>query len=1007
MVFSTKGIIPHYHSNKTTSKADQSQLTTTPPPKEHSHPFVPLPMPPIYGNQRNISDWQTSNYQSSDRKNSSYQLPLNQSFKPVTELPDLTKGDQSFLKNSKSNEIFNQNVQQIPSNISNVLPNLSSVSPAMLTVNNTSTFQPMKNIDNARLQSNLNHVIGEGRIQTANITANNKDSFNANGSMNKVTATSGNPKIKYIAGLTNETCKHCGKNQFVVSNETNKNQSFVENLKVLSSIQGSINTSLGISNQILNGQNKPGSTLVSWSQQNLTNTQTSLSQPVIGNKQLNQNVNGQSNKQGASSKPGSTLVSWSSQNSNDTQISSSTPAAGGQWTWAQSSPNPYQGRTTQNLNQTQWKWSEQIPGMNKTGSQQQTNNVSLSSTQKPFSTQVSFSNEKLTSHGQGTWSEQTPNDNQGLMSTVKPISSQESRTALTPLGAINLNNILNGTTKPSTSTLSTTEWKLTSATILPISKSTTTAPPLFSITKTAPESTTSPAFLTTTKPKNGETGDLGTISENNKHPGQSTTPSSISSTTTLASSQSTTTVLPLQSSTTTAPYIIPSTGSGTEEDKNVPKVEYTLGGNCGKILCPVSTTQPPVLVLIPGLYTQEPKHSTFSTTTTSPLVPPATPVATAQTTTKTTTTKWTPTTRARRTTKPFSKIRPWSSEQTLRPTAPKHTKYITNPSPRISTTKTKKATPTKSKVHIKYPTPKFSFCCNTTSNQVRPIPFKQQGNGYQVDIYNIYHQLPTDGTRIDEGILLSLPDCDSSKTNCNNYKPQSNLECSKLPKCNNSIVGMEFKGKLQGNINLAVMTPNENGKDFKIHNHEMNVNQANANFKIQSPQLMKPKYNQFNTNPNPLISFSPLYPPINLNPFMQPNYLAPPNNLGYQGFQNLMNYQGLKSGYFGELGSPQVFNWKSPYLKARSGNIKNDVTNMTAKDEMLDDEVLSSIKDISANNGNVIYMSDNPKLDNLSPSRLWKNSMLITINKGLPIMTSAHLVTGEKLFLNPFLPVLF
>ena len=94
-------------------------------------------------------------------------------------------------------------------------------------------------------------------------------------------------------------------------------------------------------------------------------------------------------------------------------------------------------------------------------------------------------------------------------------------------------------------------------------------------------------------------------------------------------------------------------------------------------------------------------------------------------------------------------------------------------------------------------------------------------------------------------------------------------------------------------------------------------------------------------------------------------------------------------------------------MKARSGNIKNDVTNMTAKDEMLDDEVLSSIKDISANNGNVIYMSDNPKLDNLSPSRLWKNSMLITINKGLPIMTSAHLVTGEKLFLNPFLPVLF
>lgn len=949
MVFSTKGIVPHYHSNKTTSKADKSQLTTTSPPTEHSHPFVPLPMPPIYGNQRNISDRQTSNYQSSDRKISSYQLPLNQSSKPVTELPDLTKGDQSFLKSSKSNEILNQNVQQVPSSISNVLPNLSSVSPAMLTVNNTFTFQPLKDIDNARLQSNLNHVAGEGRIQTANVTADNKDSFNTNGSMNKVTATSGNLKIKYIAGLTNETCKHCGKDQFIVSNETNKNQSFVENLKVLSSIQGSINTSLGISNQILSGQNKPGSTLVSWSQQNLTNTQTPSSQPVASNKQLNQNNSDQSNKQGASGKPGSTLVSWSSQNSSNTQLSSSTPTPGGQWTWAQSSPNPYQGKTTQNLNQTQWKWSEQTPGMNITGSQQQTSNVSLSTTQKPFSTQVSLSKEKSTSNGQGTWSEQTPNNNQGLMSTAKPISSQESRTTLTPLGAVNLNNILNGTTKPSTSLLSTTVWKQqqsvspsvsSTTTTLPISKSTSTVPPLFSITKTAPESTASLTFLTTAKPKNGETGDLGSISENNKHPGQSTTPSSVSSTTTLAYSHSTTIVLPLQSFTTTAPYIVPSTDSTTH------------------------------------------------------------------TTTKTTTTKWVPTTKARRTTKPFSKAQQWSFiDTTVRPTAPKRTKYITNPSPRISTTTRKKATPTKSKVHIRYPTPKFSFCCNTTSNQVRPIPVKQQGNGYQVDIYNIYHQLPTDGTRIDEGMLLSLPDCDSSKTNCNNNKPQSNLECSKLPKCNSTIVGMEFKGKLQGNINVALMTPNDNGKDFKIHNHEMNLNQANANFKIQSPQLMKPKYNQVNPNPNPLISFSPLYPPINLNPFMQPNYLTPPNTLSYQGFQNLMNYQGLKSGYFGELGSPQVFNWKSPYLKARSGNIKNDVTNMTAKDEMLDDEVLSSIKDISANNGNVIYMSDNPKLDNLSPSRLWKNSMLITINKGLPIMTSAHLVTGEKLFFNPSRPV--
>ena len=80
----------------------------------------------------------------------------------------------------------------------------------------------------------------------------------------------------------------------------------------------------------------------------------------------------------------------------------------------------------------------------------------------------------------------------------------------------------------------------------------------------------------------------------------------------------------------------------------------------------------------------------------------------------------------------------------------------------------------------------------------------------------------------------------------------------------------------------------------------------------------------------------------------------------------------------------------------------------------MDDEYLSSIKDFTQGN-NPIYSTNNPALDRISPSMLWKASSAsspLTINKILPVTTSTGNVGGNEntgmvcldLFFPSFLP---
>ena len=81
------------------------------------------------------------------------------------------------------------------------------------------------------------------------------------------------------------------------------------------------------------------------------------------------------------------------------------------------------------------------------------------------------------------------------------------------------------------------------------------------------------------------------------------------------------------------------------------------------------------------------------------------------------------------------------------------------------------------------------------------------------------------------------------------------------------------------------------------------------------------------------------------------------------------------------------------FSKFKNWNWKIYVQNMTLWNLLWnfpDDETFSSIKDITPE-----AMFKNSKLDALTPTKLWKNSMLITINKGSPIAKSDPVLGGE------------
>lgn len=416
----------------------------------------------------------------------------------------------------------------------------------------------------------------------------------------------------------------------------------------------------------------------------------------------------------------------------------------------------------------------------------------------------------------------------------------------------------------------------------------------------------------------------------------------------------------------------------------------------GAQLC--AGTPPPVVTTTTPKLLQE--SSTISTTTATT----TTTTTTQAPTTTTTTTAAITTTMEKRTTKPIT----WRTSPIPTTRTPLSTRYITNPSPtnKISTTVRKTKKPTKSRVT--YPKPVIpsraggNDCLNipncnpsllgVNSNGnvagqmgvavLTPHPHAG-GNPNQADIYNVYQQLPgqtqTQAIQIDEFTKINFGDME--KNNHNN-KPvvatKNRNDCLNIPNCNPSVLGVNFNGKVAGQMGVAVLTPHPNGQQYTVQNHV---------FDVKSPIVAGGGFNQ-----RPIAPYNQNQHLPNNVPTLS-NIIQGGQQVGYFGQNFYPQYTAQTQQYtpqyqgnnFGILGSPQVLNWKDAHLKSRSKD---------GSEAVMDDEMLNSIKDISS--GNLIYTSNNAKLDNISPGKLWRNSMLITINKGLPIMTSAHFVTDKE-----------
>ena len=108
--------------------------------------------------------------------------------------------------------------------------------------------------------------------------------------------------------------------------------------------------------------------------------------------------------------------------------------------------------------------------------------------------------------------------------------------------------------------------------------------------------------------------------------------------------------------------------------------------------------------------------------------------------------------------------------------------------------------------------------------------------------------------------------------------------------------------------------------------------------------------------------------------------------LSYQEEQRMMQKNML---YNSRNNAMNFNNQYSPYGYGQ--NIQNGYASLRDKmsnsPKVIDDEYVSSIKDVAQ--GNLIYSANNnPKLDNLSPKKLWTNSSFLTVNKVLPITTA-------------------
>jgi len=107
--------------------------------------------------------------------------------------------------------------------------------------------------------------------------------------------------------------------------------------------------------------------------------------------------------------------------------------------------------------------------------------------------------------------------------------------------------------------------------------------------------------------------------------------------------------------------------------------------------------------------------------------------------------------------------------------------------------------------------------------------------------------------------------------------------------------------------------------------------------------------------------------------------------LNYQQEQPTMKQKSYQY-YIGLNNKKPIYSMATAAGNPLAAAVRNTMSNTGDNTKVIDDEYLSSIRDITK--GNQIYSTNNPEMDNLSPSMLWKNASMVTVNKIIPITTN-------------------
>ena len=112
---------------------------------------------------------------------------------------------------------------------------------------------------------------------------------------------------------------------------------------------------------------------------------------------------------------------------------------------------------------------------------------------------------------------------------------------------------------------------------------------------------------------------------------------------------------------------------------------------------------------------------------------------------------------------------------------------------------------------------------------------------------------------------------------------------------------------------------------------------------------------------------------------------------------NSKNYQ-----YYLEMNNKKpIYSMATSAGNPLAAAVRDRMTSVGDNTKVMDDEYLSSIRDITK--GNQIYSTNNPEMDNLSPSMLWKNDSMVTVNRIIPITTKIDTGTNREGILFYFL----